>query len=136
MTHRELAQLAIDAMGHAYAPYSGHWVGAALLCSDGTVYQGANLENAAYGPTVCAERVAIFKAVYDGHRDFSAIAICGGPNGDIKKFCAPCGVCRQVLREFCRDEFEILLVGPEGALEVCTLGQLLPHSFSPADLEV
>ena len=134
MTHKELAQLAIDAMPRAYAPYSGHYVGAALLCSDGTVYQGANQEYAAYGPTVCAERVAVFKAVYDGHRDFKAIAICGGPKGEIRQFCPPCGVCRQVLREYCGDEFEIVLVGPDGAIEVCTLAELLPRSFSPKSL--
>ena len=130
MTHRELAQLAIDAMGHAYAPYSGHWVGAALLCSDGTVYQGANLENAAYGPTVCAERVAIFKAVYDGHRDFSAIAICGGKDGVITGFTAPCGVCRQVMKEFCGDDLLIYVIGPGDAWETYTMAQILPSGFT------
>ena len=134
MTHKELADLAKEAMGHAYAPYSGHHVGAALLCGDGRVYQGANQENAAYGPTVCAERVAVFKAVYDGCRDFRAIAICGGPKGQIRDFCPPCGVCRQVLREYCGDDFQIVLLGPDGATEVYTLGQLLPKSFSPGSL--
>ena len=130
MTPEKLCQLAVEAMGHAYAPYSGCQVGAALLCEDGTVYQGCNIENAAYGPTNCAERTAIFKAVYDGHRDFAAIAVCGGKHGNITGAFPPCGVCRQVMREFCRDDFVIYLVGPGGAYEKLTLAQLLPYSFS------
>ena len=81
MTPEKLCELAIDAMHHAYVPYSGYKVGAALLCADGTVYQGCNIENAAYGPTNCAERTAFFTAVYEGHRDFTAIAVCGGKDG-------------------------------------------------------
>ena len=130
MTSEKLCQLAIEAMGHAYAPYSGYKVGAALLCGDGTVYQGCNIENAAYGPTNCAERTAFFKAVYDGHRDFVAIAVCGGKDGVMTGSFPPCGVCRQVMREFCRDDFVIYMVKPEG-YDAVTLAQLLPHSFSP-----
>ncbi len=130
MTPEKLCEMAIEAMGHAYAPYSGYKVGAALLCSDGTVYQGCNIENAAYGPTNCAERTAFFKAVYDGHRDFAAIAICGGKDGIITGPFPPCGVCRQVMREFCGDGFVIHMVHTAG-FDTVTLAQLLPHSFSP-----
>ena len=100
MTPEKLMQLAIEAMEHAYAPYSKYKVGAALLCSDGTVYQGCNIENASYSPTNCAERTAFFKAIYDGHRDFAAIAVCGGKHGVITGQFPPCGVCRQVMAEF------------------------------------
>ena len=134
MCPEKLIELAKEAMKRAYAPYSAFQVGAALLCGDGTVYQGCNIENAAYGPSNCAERTAIFKAVYDGKRDFTAIAICGGKDGIITGACPPCGVCRQVLREFCQDDFIIYIVGAEGSYESCTLGELLPHSFSPNNL--
>ena len=134
MTPEKLITLAVAAMGHAYAPYSGCKVGAALLCANGTVYQGCNIENAAFGPTNCAERTAIFKAVYDGHRDFTAIAVCGGKDGLITGAFPPCGICRQVMREFCRDDFIIYIVGPNGSYETATLAQLLPHSFSPEHL--
>ena len=130
MIPEKLAELAVEAMHHAYVPYSGYKVGAALLCTDGTVYQGCNIENASYTPTVCAERTAFFKAVYDGHRDFTAIAVCGGKNGVITGFFPPCGVCRQVMREFCRDDFRIYLVGAEGSIKSVTLAEFLPLSFS------
>jgi cytidine deaminase len=132
MTNEKLCEQAIEAMSHAYAPYSGFKVGAALLCKDGTVYQGCNIENAAFGPTNCAERTAFFKAVYDGQRDFTAIAVCGGKDGVITGQFPPCGVCRQVMREFCGDDFKILMVNPQGFEEV-TLAELLPHSFSPKE---
>ena len=128
MYPEELCKLAIEAMGHAYVPYSGYKVGAALLCADGTVYQGCNIENAAYSPTNCAERTAIFKAVYDGHRDFAAIAVCGGKDGIITGAFPPCGVCRQVMREFCGDDFLIYLVNEKG-FETVTLSDLLPFGF-------
>ena len=128
MLPNELCQLAMEAMAHAYAPYSGFKVGAALLCADGTVYQGCNIENAAYSPTNCAERTAFFKAVYDGHRDFTAIAVCGGKDGVIAGTFPPCGVCRQVMREFCGDDFLIYLVKSSG-YEAVTLSQLLPFGF-------
>ena len=135
MKPQQLMELAREAMTHAYAPYSGFRVGAALLCGDGTVYQGCNIENAAYGPTNCAERTAFFKAVYDGKREFSAIAICGGMAGEITAPCHPCGVCRQVMREFCRDDFLIHAVDAQGVIQTHTLAQLLPCSFGPADLK-
>lgn len=133
MTPEELIGLAKEAMTHAYVPYSGYKVGAALLCADGTVYQGCNIENASYTPTVCAERTAFFKAVYDGQREFTAIAVCGGKDGVITGFFPPCGVCRQVMREFCGDGFRIYLVGAGGAYEIRTLAQLLPDSFSAGE---
>ena len=129
MTAEELCDMATEAMTHAYVPYSGYKVGAALRCADGTVYQGCNIENAAYGPTNCAERTAFFKAVYDGHRDFVSIAVCGGKDGVITGIFPPCGVCRQVMREFCGDEFLIYMVDVQG-YEKRTLAQLLPDSFS------
>lgn len=126
----ELMDLAKEAMTHAYAPYSGFQVGAALLCADGTVYQGCNIENAAYTPTNCGERTALFKAVYDGHRDFTAIAICGGMKGVITSLCTPCGVCRQVMREFCGSDFTIYMTDGSGTIQTRTLAELLPMSFS------
>ena len=129
MTPEKLIELAKEAMTRAYVPYSGYKVGAALLCADGTVYQGCNIENAAFGPTNCAERTAIFKAVYDGHRHFTAIAVCGGKDGNITGAFPPCGVCRQVMREFCGDDFVVYLAGAEDTYEAVTLAELLPHSF-------
>ena len=131
MTPEKLCDLAREAMTHSYSPYSGYKVGAALLCRDGAVYTGCNIENASFTPTICAERTAMFKAVYDGHRDFAAIAVCGGKDGVISGAFPPCGVCRQVMREFCGDDFKILMVNADGFQEV-TLSQLLPHSFSPS----
>lgn len=126
MTHAELYALAEKARGQSYSPYSHFAVGAALLCSDGTVYTGCNIENAAYSPTVCAERVAIFKAVSEDRRDFTAIAIAGGPadEDNPRDDCFPCGVCRQVLSEFCPPSLEVVTRGG-----VITLEKLLPHSF-------
>ena len=130
MSLEKLMDLAKEAMTHAYAPYSGYKVGAALLCADGTVYQGCNIENASYTPTVCAERTAFFKAVYDGHRDFTAIAVCGGKDGVISGYFPPCGVCRQVMGEFCDGDFKICMIGPEGTFREATLSELLPYGFS------
>ena len=129
MTAEELIGKAKEAMTHAYAPYSGYKVGAALLCGDGTVYCGCNIENASYTPTICAERSAIFKAVYDGHRDFVSIAVCGGKDGMITGAFPPCGICRQVMREFCGDDFILYLVDEKG-FEAHTLAEILPFSFS------
>lgn len=129
MEHIELINKAKQAMTAAYAPYSGFRVGAALLCADGTVYTGCNIENASYSPTLCAERTAFAKAVSDGKRDFTAIAVCGGKGGVITGLCTPCGVCRQVMAEFCKEDFKVILVKP-GGCEVRTLSQLLPDSFS------
>lgn len=130
MEHKELMHLACEARERAYAPYSGFAVGAALLTKGGKVYTGCNIENAAFSPTNCAERTAFFKAVSEGEREFSAIAVTGGPAGKAPaELCTPCGVCRQVMAEFCRGDFLILL-GNEETLTVHTLAELLPHSFS------
>ena len=131
MTPEMLVQQAIAAMERAYAPYSGYKVGAALLCKDGTVYQGCNIENASYTPTICAERTAFSKAVSEGHREFTAIAICGGKDGVISGLFPPCGVCRQVMREFCEPDFQVYMISSRsGDYETRTLAQLLPDSFS------
>ena len=136
MTPEKLCELAREAMTHAYVPYSGYQVGAALLCADGTVYQGCNIENASYSPTVCAERTAFFKAVYDGHRDFAAIAVCGGKDGVITGAFPPCGVCRQVMKEFCQDDrFQIILARSVKENTVYTLAELLPMGFGPDNLQ-
>ncbi len=135
MTEKQLVALAKDAMRGAYAPYSGYTVGAALLCADGAVYTGCNIENASLTPTVCAERVAIFKAVSDGRRDFSAIAVAGGRQGSIAGFFPPCGVCRQVLREFCcPDTFLVHLGGVGDEIRTLRLGELFPFGFSGEDM--
>ena len=134
-TPEELVRLAIEARDRAYTPYSGFAVGAALLCRDGRIYQGCNIENAAFGPTICAERVAIFKAVYDGERDFAAIAVAGGKAGEeVSGLFPPCGVCRQVLREFCGLDFKLYIAKGNGQFETRTLGEMLPMSFSNADM--
>ena len=113
MSDRELLLLAIEAREMAYAPYSGFRVGAALLGKSGKIYKGCNVENAAYSPTNCAERTAVFKAVSEGERSFEAIAIVGGMAETINDFCAPCGVCRQVLAEFCGPDFRVVLGTPD-----------------------
>lgn len=125
MTPEQLLALAQEAMAHAYAPYSGCKVGAALLCADGTVYMGCNIENAAFGPTNCAERTAFFKAISEGQRAFTAIAVVGGKDGVIEGPFPPCGVCRQVMAEFCASDFEIYLTGGV----TLTLAELLPYRF-------
>ena len=104
-----------------YQPY--------FFAGNGAVYTGNNIENAAYTPSVCAERCAFFKAVSEGERDFTAIALCGGLNGVVKDYCAPCGVCRQVMREFCKPDFKIILVKSEEEWKIYTLSQLLPERF-------
>ena len=129
MKPENLIAYAMDAMERAYAPYSGYKVGAALLCADGAVYQGCNIENAAFGPTICAERTAFAKAVSEGQRNFVAIAICGGKDGLLTGLFPPCGVCRQVMSEFCAGDFQIYLATPEG-YETRTLEQLLPDRFA------
>lgn len=135
MTDKELCRLAIAARRQAYAPYSGCTVGAALLAADGTVYTGCNIENAAYTPTVCAERTAIFKAVSEGVRRFEKIAVAGGKADSFTEKFPPCGVCRQVLAEFCPPEFPVLVVIDEDHYEQYPLAELLPHGFSPAHVD-
>ncbi|MBR2292867.1 MAG: cytidine deaminase [Clostridia bacterium] len=124
-----LLKQAETARKNAYAPYSGFTVGAALLCRDGTVYTGCNVENASFSPTCCAERVAIFKAISEGRQDLCAIAVVGGKNGDALTPCPPCGVCRQVLSEFCEEDFPVILANGNGDPTVTTLGALLPYRF-------
>ena len=132
MDDRELIRLAMEARMRSYSPYSGFSVGAALLTGDGRVYLGCNIENAAYSPTVCAERVAFFKAISDGARDFSAIAIVGAPRGEeARSACPPCGVCRQVMAEHCEpDAFRIVLAEGDGTRAVL-LRELYPEAFYP-----
>ena len=131
----ELIEKAIDMRNYSYAPYSKFRVGAALLAKDGKIFGGCNIENAAYGPSNCAVRTAFFKAVSEGVQDFSAIVIAGGPEEGIRDFCAPCGVCRQVMAEFCEaDSFLVILAKSVEEYEVYTLSELFPKSFSPRDL--
>ena len=124
-----LLTAAKEAMQKAYAPYSGVFVGAALLGESGKIYTGCNVENAAYSPSNCAERTAIFKAVSEGERTFSAIAIVGGKGGNITDFFPPCGVCRQVMLEFCTGDFKIYLTDGNTTQEL-TLAELTPHGFT------
>lgn len=127
---------ALRARELSYSPYSGYQVGAALLADDGTVYTGCNIENAAYSPSNCAERTAFFKAVSEGKREFRAIAIAGGAKGrEIADFAYPCGVCRQVMSEFCSPEsFWVIAAKSAKEYEIRKLGQLLPDSFGAANL--
>lgn len=135
MDDKGLIRKAMEVLPNSYAPYSHFHVAAALLCKDGTVYTGINIENAAYTPTVCAERSAFFRAVNEGKREFDAIAICGGKDAKLQDFCAPCGVCRQVMREFCDPKtFRILLARSEEEYREFTLEELLPMSFGPDNL--
>jgi len=132
---KALIEQAIAAMSHAYTPYSGFQVGAALLAKNGTVYQGCNIENAAYTPCNCAERTAFFKAVSEDVRDFQAICVVGGKDGILTDYTAPCGVCRQVMMEFCDpDEFQIILATDTDNYQIFTLKELLPMGFGPANL--
>jgi cytidine deaminase len=133
MNHQELYALAEQARQRAYAPYSHFTVGAALLSKSGKVYLGCNIENAAYGAVNCAERTAFFTAVCEGERDFAAIAIAGGREGQAGEMCAPCGICRQVMAEFCRADFEVVLAAPEGA-KAYRLDEILPLSFTKENL--
>ena len=132
---RELGVKALAGLKNSYAPYSHFHVSAVLLCADGKAYTGNNIENAAYTPSVCAERCAFFKAVSEGERDFTAIALCGGLNGIVKDYCAPCGVCRQALYEFGGPGLTVIMAKSEEDYIVTTLGELLPYGFGPANLE-
>ena len=139
MTDKELVALAKEAMEHAYVPYSHFKVGAALLTKDGRVFKGCNVENASYGATNCAERTAVFKAVSEGHRSFKAIAIAGGKRtedmSEATDFAYPCGVCRQVLREFCvPSDMTVIVCKSVSDYRETTLEELLPSSFGPDNL--
>lgn len=130
-----LEKKALEARKRAYTPYSHFSVGAALLCTNGHVYLGCNIENASYTPVNCAERTAFFKAVSEGERDFEAMAIAGGPDsGEDLVLCSPCGVCRQVMREFCRDDFLIFFSDGKGGFISRTLSEMLPFGFGPDQL--
>ncbi len=135
---KELVKKALEAQKFSYSPYSNFQVGAALLTKSGKIYTGCNIENAAYSPTNCAERTAFFKAVSEGELQFEAIAIVGSPNGakeDEREYCAPCGVCRQVMAEFCSiKNFKVILGKSEDDYKVYTLEEILPLAFTKDDL--
>ena len=131
MKPEELLQLAEKAMMNAYAPYSRHFVGAALEAADGRVYTGCNVESASFTPTSCAERTALFKAVSEGKRDFAAVAVASGKtNGGAAAF-PPCGVCRQALAEFCAPEMPVYVLEADGSVRCMLLKELLPFAFGP-----
>ena len=125
MEIQKLITAAVSAQGNSYSRYSNFRVGAALLTAGGKIYTGSNIENASFSPTVCAERTAFFKAISEGERDFTAIAVTGSDN----KICMPCGVCRQVMGEFCDANFRVICVAKNGEYKEYTLGELLPFSF-------
>lgn len=131
MKNAELINLALKARERSYSPYSGFAVGAALLCKNGKVFSGCNIENSGYSATNCAERTAIFKAVSEGETEFERIAVVGGNSHERipSEYCPPCGICRQVMREFCGADFEIIIAKDESDYKVMTLAELLPMSF-------
>ncbi|ETP71606.1 cytidine deaminase, homotetrameric [Lachnospiraceae bacterium JC7] len=132
---KKLIEKALDMRNSSYAPYSHYKVGAALEASDGQIFSGCNVENSSYGATNCAERTAFFKAVSEGVHDFRRIVITGGPDDGELQYATPCGICRQVMREFCNPEsFEIILAKSTEDYRVYTLAQLLPESFGPENL--
>ena len=135
MNNAELIKLALEARQKSYSPYSGSAVGAALLCKNGKVFTGCNIENSGYSATNCAERTAIFKAVSEGETEFEKIAVVGGNATDKTPvdYCAPCGICRQVMREFCDSGFEIIIAKTEADYKTATLADLLPMSFDIRD---
>ncbi len=131
----EMIDLAIEQLKYSYTPYSHFKVGAALLTRDGKLYTGCNIENAAYTPTNCAERTAFFKAVSEGEREFQAICVVGGKDGVLTEYAAPCGVCRQVMMEFCNPEtFRIILATSKEQYDIFTLKEMLPLGFGPDNL--
>ena len=132
---QELIDTALSMRKMSYTPYSHFNVGAALLSADGKIFTGCNIENASYTPTNCAERTAFFKAVSEGVKDFTAIAIAGGKeDAEELDYCPPCGVCRQVMSEFCKDDFKIILVKSETEYKEYTLTELVPERFTPDNL--
>lgn len=133
---KQLIKISIEQLKYSYTPYSGFKVGAALLAKNGSVYTGCNIENAAYTPTNCAERTAFFKAVSEGVKEFDAICIVGGENGILTEYAPPCGVCRQVMMEFCDSEtFQIILATDLEHYDIYTLKELLPLGFGPGNLK-
>ena len=136
MNNKELVSMALKAREYSYSPYSKFSVGAALLTESGKIYTGCNIENSSFGATNCAERTAFFKAVSEGEHEFKAIAIVGGRHGEeISGYAYPCGICRQVMREFCNpDGFVVLVAKNEEDIKEYTLKELLPESFGPENL--
>ena len=133
---KKLIRAAIQAREYSYSPYSGYCVGAALLAADGKIYTGCNVENAAYSPTNCAERTAFFKAVSEGERSFCAIAVVGSPKGALTQYAWPCGLCRQVMFEFCDPEsFNVITAVSEEIYEERLLKELLPLGFGPDNVK-
>jgi cytidine deaminase len=129
MTAEILMEKAIEARTYSYHPYSGYAVGAALLCRDGSIYTGCNIENEAFGPTICAERTAMFKAISEGNREFQMLAIAGGKAEEEPGACYPCGVCRQVMAEFAGEDFQVICRNEAGDLETFSMSELLPKTF-------
>lgn len=134
MNKKDLFVLAKETMQNSYAPYSKYNVGAVLLCKNGNIYKGCNVENASYSATNCAERTALFSAISNGEKEFSAICVVGGKNGEITDYAMPCGVCRQALSEFCGADFKIFVGISENDIKEYTLGELLPFSFDKSKL--
>lgn len=135
MNNSELIKAALDARRFSYSPYSGFAVGAALLCKDGSLYTGCNIENSAFSPTNCAERTAFFKAVSEGKKEFEKIAVVGGDaEKEPSNYCSPCGVCRQVMKEFCKADFEIIFAINENDYKKMTLAEILPASFDKREV--
>lgn len=134
MNEKELFIHAKEAMKNSYAPYSNYNVGAALLCKNGNIYKGCNIENASYSVTNCAERTALFSAVANGEKEFVAICVVGGKNGETTDYAMPCGVCRQALSEFCDADFKVFVGKNENDIKEFTLGELLPCSFNKSKL--
>ena len=134
MDKKDLFILAKEAMKNSYAPYSNYNVGAALICKNGNVYKGCNIENASYSLTNCAERTALFSAIANGEKEFAAICIVGGKNGEISDYAMPCGACRQALAEFCNEDFKVYIGIDEDNIKEYTLNELLPYSFNKSKL--
>jgi len=124
-----LIKKAMEAQDKAYSPYSGYCVGAALLTKDGRIFQGCNIENASYGATNCAERTAVFKAVSEGCKEFAVIAIVGGKSSEFSEYAYPCGICRQVLQEFCDGDFKVIVAKNTEDFKVYSFNELLPYRF-------
>jgi cytidine deaminase len=134
LNYSELSRAAIEAMEMSYSPHSKFRVGAALLTKSGKIYTGCNIESAAYSPTNCAERTALFKAVSEGEREFDAIAIAGAPLGGKPQYCYPCGVCRQMLNEFFTDGCEVIIVKTANDYKIHSFGEILPYGFGAENL--
>ncbi|MCL2357864.1 MAG: cytidine deaminase [Defluviitaleaceae bacterium] len=134
MNYKKLAAAALEAKKLSYSPYSNFCVGAALLTKGGKIFTGCNIESAAYSPTNCAERTALFKAVSEGEREFTAIAVAGAPKNGEPQYCYPCGVCRQMLGEFFDADCEVIVVKTEDDFKVHSFGEILPYGFGASNL--